>query len=245
MTSFTNVALEQLRRGQTVECVWLSLGSVALAEVAAESAPASIVFDGQHGLWERGTLHAAIAAAAPATPLVRVQANSVAVIGEALDSGAQGVIVPLVETAAEAAAAVAAAHYPPRGVRSGGAMRPLRDFGAYRGACDTGIMVAVMIETQAGLDNAAAIVATPGLDLVFIGPGDLGLAVGSAALEGAMGSILAICNAQGVPCGLFTGSVDDARRRVAQGFTFVVAEDDIRLARGGIASSLANFRKPA
>ena len=242
--SFTNRALERLRAGEALGCVWLSLGAPALAEIAAEHAPDTIVFDGQHGLWDKTALRSAFGIAAVAsTPLVRVAANIAHIIGEALDAGAQGVIVPLVESAAEAAAAVRSAHYPPHGNRSGGGVRPLADFAAYSAACARNILVAVMIETQAGLDNAAEIAATPGVDMVFIGPGDLGLAVGADALEPAIQSILATCRVQAMPCGIFTGSAENARRRVAQGFQFVVIEDDIRLVRGGISRALAAFNQ--
>ncbi len=241
--TFENRALAALRKGDAVACIWLSLGSPALAEIAAEVRPGAVVFDGQHGLWEKTSLHHAIATVAPAsTPIVRVQTNTVAAIGEALDSGAQGVIVPLVETAEEAAAAVAAAHYPPTGVRSGGGVRPLGDYAAYIAACSTQILVSVMIETAKGLDNAADIIATPGLDLVFIGPGDLALALGSDAATGldpAMQHILGLCRAAGVPCGLFTTSPEAAAARIAQGFAFVVGEDDIHSARTGYARALA------
>lgn len=240
--TFENRALAALRNGDAVACIWLSLGSPALAEIAAEARPGAVVFDGQHGLWEKNTLHQAIATVAPAaTPIVRVQANTVAAIGEALDSGAQGIIVPLVETADEAAAAVAAAHYPPKGVRSGGGVRPLGDYGAYIAACSTQILVSVMIETARGLDNAADIIGTPGLDLVFIGPGDLALALGpdaASGLEPAMQHILGLCQAAGVPCGLFTTSAEAAAARIAQGFAFVVGEDDIHSARTGYARAL-------
>jgi 2-keto-3-deoxy-L-rhamnonate aldolase RhmA len=240
--TFENRALAALRSGDAVACIWLSLGSVALAEIAAEQRPGAVVFDGQHGLWERQALHHAIAAVAPvSTPVVRVQVNNIAAIGEALDSGAQGVIVPLVETADEAAAAVAAAHYPPLGVRSGGGVRPLGDFAGYLASCARQMLVGVMIETARGLANAGEIVATPGLDMVFIGPGDLALALGpdaAAGLEPAMQYILALCQAANVPCGLFTTSPEAAAARIAQGFAFVVAEDDIHAARTGYARSL-------
>jgi len=238
--TFTNPTLAKLRRGEAASCVWLSLGSVALAEIAAEQGPDAVVLDGQHGLWDVASSHAAFAAIAPhATPLVRVAANTGHAIGSALDAGAQGVIVPLIDTADEAAAAVAAARFPPVGNRSGGGVRPLRDFPAYVAACDTQTLVSVMIETRAGLDNAAAIAAVPGIDLIFIGPGDLGLALGDpAALEPAVVAILAAARAAGVPCGIFTSDADAARRRIAQGFAFVVAAEDIGLTRRGIAAAL-------
>lgn len=244
---YTNDALQRLRDRRPVSCVWLSLGSTALAEIAAECSPDMIVFDAQHGLWERTTLHAAIlVATGSSTPVVRVAANTSHVIGEALDSGALGVIVPLVEDAAQAAAAVAAAHYPPYGSRSGGGVRPLGNFAAYRETCKTQIMVSVMIETRTGFANAREIIATPGIDMVFVGSGDLALSLGPDAapgLEGAIHLILDLCRSSGVPCGIFTGSTEDARTRLSEGFAFVVAEDDIRLARNGIARSLSEVRK--
>lgn len=240
---FTNHALQRIRGGDAVSCVWLSLGSVALAEIAAECSPGMIVFDAQHGLWERNTMHAAILAASwGSTPVVRVASNNSQLIGEALDSGALGVIVPLVDDAAQAAAAVTAAHYPPRGNRSGGGVRPLANFLAYGESCATQVMVSVMIETKLGLANVDEIVATPGIDLVFIGSGDLALSLGpdgDSGLEESIERIHSVCRSMGVPCGIFTGSVEDARARLAQGFAFVVAEDDIRLARNGIARSLS------
>jgi 2-dehydro-3-deoxyglucarate aldolase/4-hydroxy-2-oxoheptanedioate aldolase len=240
--AFENRALAALRRGDAVTCIWLSLGSVAIAELAAECRPGAIVFDGQHGLWEKTTLHNAIALVAPvATPIVRVQANNAAMIGEALDSGAQGIIVPLVETAEQAAAAVAAAHYPPGGHRSGGGVRVLGDFAPYVAACATETMVGVMIETTRGLANAQAIIAVPGVDLVFIGPGDLALGLGPAAAKGldpAMLHILSLCRARGVPCGLFTTSAEAAAARIAQGYALVVGDEDGRAARSSFAASL-------
>ena len=91
--------------------------------------------------------------------LVRVEDDSATAIGRALDSGAEGVIVPLVETAAQAEAAAAASHYPPKGHRSGGGVRPLRDFAAYTAAAADAIAVGVMIETAKGVENAEAIAA--------------------------------------------------------------------------------------
>lgn len=238
--TFTNTTLAKLRRGEPAACVWLSLGAVPLAEIAAEQRPDAVVLDGQHGLWDVVSTHAALAAIAPhATPLVRVAANTGHAIGSALDAGAQGVIVPLIDDAAQAAAAVAAARFPPHGNRSGGGFRPLRDFPGYIAACATDTLVALMIETRAGLDNVAAIAAVPGIDMLFVGPGDLGLALGDpAALEPAIAAILAASQAAGMQCGIFTGDAETARRRIAQGFVFVVAAEDLGLNRRGIAAAL-------
>src|SRR5216683_7356678 len=102
-----NPLLEHLAAGRAISTLWLVLGSVAAAEVMAEGRPDAMIFDMQHGLWDRRTLFEAFAAIrGKSQPLVRVAENSATAIGEVLDLGAAGVIVPLIETAAEAKAAV-------------------------------------------------------------------------------------------------------------------------------------------
>ena len=111
---------------------WLAMGSVALTEAAVQAGCDAIVIDLQHGLWERRELESAIGIVPHTIPvIVRVAENTVQAIGMALDAGAEGVMVPMIETAAQAKQALRAAKYPPHGVRSGGGVRPLRDFAAY------------------------------------------------------------------------------------------------------------------
>jgi 2-keto-3-deoxy-L-rhamnonate aldolase RhmA len=100
--------------GKSVGVIWLSLRSVALVELAARAKPDAIVIDMQHGLWDRRDLEAAIGAVPSALPvIVRVAENSALAIGTALDAGAEGVIVPLIESGAEAARAVSYCTHPP------------------------------------------------------------------------------------------------------------------------------------
>ena len=165
----------RLHAGETISTLWCDLGSVPAAEVMAETRPDAIIFDLQHGLWDR-----------------------VSLIGEALDLGASGIIVPLVETAEEAKAVVAAAKFPPEGNRSAGGARPMMDFGTYAREANQSLMVGVMIETAKVLKNAAAIAAVPGHDLVDKGPRDLSLSLGEfpepgEKHESAMLAILAAC----------------------------------------------------
>ena len=114
--------------------------------------------------------------------LVRVAENSARAIGTALDAGAEGVIVPLIESAEAAAQALSFSRYPPLGMRSGGGVRPLIDFAGYAAGASS-IATLLMIETRAGLAAASAIAATEGLDMVFIGPGDLALSLGVAPTQ--------------------------------------------------------------
>ncbi len=141
----------RIGQSEPIGLFWMSLGSPAVIELAAQAAPDAIVIDAQHGLWDRQSIEYAIGIASKTAPvLVRVAENSANAIGQALDAGAEGVIVPLIETDSEAAAAVAAARFPPEGSRSGGGVRPLgRDFGAYYMNAMQHTIVGVMIESAA------------------------------------------------------------------------------------------------
>ncbi|MCW5773140.1 MAG: hypothetical protein KIT16_15975 [Rhodospirillaceae bacterium] len=237
----------RLASGDSVGVIWLALGSPALAEMAARSNPDAIVLDLQHGLWDRASVEAAIGAIPSRIPvLVRVAENSPRAISEALDAGAEGVVVPLVESASEAMAAVSASRYPPEGLRSSGGVRPLADFAAYVEGARRGIVVCVMIETAEGVRNAREIVGVEGIDLIFIGTGDLALSLGAfpkpdQRLDAACASVCEACKAAEVPCGIFTTSVEAARARRADGYRMTVTANDIQLVAMGFAAASAGF----
>ena len=242
----------RLHAGETITTLWCDIGSVAAAEIMAEARPDAVIFDLQHGLWDRASLFNGFAAIrGKSEPIVRLAANNPTVIGEALDLGAAGIIVPLIETAEEAEAVVAAAKFPPKGHRSAGGARPMLEFATYAGEANRSLMVGVMIETAKGLKNAAAIAAVPGVDLIFIGPGDLSLSLGEFPKPGkkheqAMQTILAICKKAKVPCGLFTMGADDAIERARQGFQFVLLGNDFDFllsASQGAAAQFAHHRR--
>lgn len=237
----------RLKAGEALGCNWLQLGATALAELAVEESPDAIVLDMQHGVWDRTTLNNAVGMiAGRAPPIARVQDDSLWAINSALDAGCHGVIVPLIDSAEQCAAAVAAAHYPPKGRRSAGGPRTNYDFAAYREAAAANLLVGVMIETADGVEAAEAIAATPGLDMIFIGPADLGLALGDVAggqrFDAALARILAAGRASGVAVGIYTSSVEQAVSRAKEGFQFMVVANDIHLARTGARASWAGFR---
>ncbi len=242
-----NPVLKTIRDGGSVGMVWLSLGSTAVAELAADAGPDAVVFDLQHGLWQRQTLQDAIGIVrAKTTPLARVADGSATAIGEALDAGPLGVIVPLVETAEQAAAAVAAAKYPPAGIRSGGGVRPLMDFKAYGVAANDAVLVSVMVETARGVENAAAIAAVPGVDLVFIGTGDLALSIGTfpefgPEHETVVKEVQQACRDVGTPCGAFTPHLAFALDRRRQGFQATVIAEDISMVHGAAKTAIKGF----
>jgi len=242
----------RLAKGEPLGVFWMSTGSVAAIELATAAKPDAIVLDAQHGLWDRASIEHAVGAGSRHAPvLIRTAENAPVAIGQALDAGADGVIVPLIEDAGEAAAAVAAARFPPHGVRSAGGVRPLsQGFADYYAQANARTVVGVMIETERAVANAAAIAGTPGIDFVFIGSGDLAISLGTFPQpdprhEKACRTVLEACKAKGVPCAIFTANADAAIKRRREGYALVVVANDIDLLKGGFASAMTAFNDAA
>ncbi|WP_257226610.1 HpcH/HpaI aldolase family protein [Rhodococcus opacus] len=174
-------------------------------------------------------------------PLVRVARNDAADIGRALDAGALGVIVPMVETAEEATAAVSACRYPPLGTRSFGPAHARVLYGAdYADRAGDLITCIPMIETVRGLANADDILAVPGVEAVYVGPADLSLSLGLPPLldhqdrvfVDALTAITGAAARHGVAAGVHA-SASLADTRLEQGFTMVtVGVDQAVLSEG-------------
>jgi len=248
-----NAALAKWRRGEPSVGAWLSVGNVHIAELIANAGFDWVVLDLQHGLIEYGDLLRMLPAISTTetTPLVRVSGNNLPEINKVLDAGAMGVIVPLVNTAVQAAAAVSACRYPPDGTRSFGPTRAALYGGRnYAAEANGQIACIAMIETQEGLDNLEAIVSTPGLGGIYVGPSDLALSLGLpprgdsdeprhvAAVE----RILAACKRAKVPAGIHTGGLEWSRRRLAMGFDFVTLGSDIGFMMQAVTADLAAAR---
>jgi 4-hydroxy-2-oxoheptanedioate aldolase len=163
-----------------VHNAWLGLGSPLGVEIAADAGWHVVTIDQQHGMGGypelTGCLTAARAAGVPA--LVRVATLDYGLIGRALDAGAQGVIVPMVETGADAAKAVHAVKYPPHGGRSFGPNRArLLVKGDYFANADAWTVACGQIETKQAVENIDAICATEGFDMICVGPNDLAISM--------------------------------------------------------------------
>ena len=240
----------RLASGRCLGVVWMSMGSAALVEIAAQAKPDALVIDLQHGLWDRRELEAAIGLVPDEIPvIVRVAENTALAISTALDAGAEGIIVPLVETAKEARAAVRHAKYPPHGRRSGGGVRPLVDFPAYFEGSDN-IVVMIMIETEKGVAHAEKIAIVEGVDMVFIGTGDLALSLGTFPAHThdhtrACATIHRACQKAWIPCGIFTLNADMACMRREQGYRMVVVANDVDVVQRGFGASVERFRPAA
>jgi 4-hydroxy-2-oxoheptanedioate aldolase len=187
------------------------------------------------------------ALAATGTPaVVRVPCNEPSTIGRALDRGAAGVIVPMVDTAEEAAAAVAACHHPPRGTRSYGPTRL-----AWAPAAAPPLCI-VMVETLDAVESTPAIAAVDGLDAVFVGPSDLALSAGlplSAQLddpdyERLLLRVVEPCRERGLPLGIYCASAAHVQRFRRLGFTFFALMSEAAMLRGAAAAHLESVRQP-
>jgi 4-hydroxy-2-oxoheptanedioate aldolase len=248
-----NAALAKWRRGEPSVGAWLSLGNVHTAEMIANAGFDWVCVDMQHGLISYTDLLRMLPAISTTetTPLVRVSGNNLPEINKALDAGAMGVIVPLVNTPEQAAAAVSACRYPPDGTRSFGPTRAALYGGrGYAAEANDQIACIAMIETQEGLDNLRAIVSTPGLGAVYIGPADLALSLGLpprgdtdeprhlAAVE----QILTACKRLKVPAGIHTGGLEWSKRRLAMGFDFVTLGTDAGFMMQAVTADLAAVR---
>src|SRR5215218_8074530 len=158
----------------------LGFGSPLVAEAMAGTGIDFIMIDGQHGSWGPDATIAAFMAmaASPAAPMARVARNDFTQIGRLLDEGALGIVIPMVNTAEDAKAAADACRFPPTGTRSWGYGRAARYGDDYPDWIDDQVFVAVQIETAQAVENAEAILATPGVDGCWTGPSDLALSMG-------------------------------------------------------------------
>ena len=210
--------------GQACHGLWSLLPGAVAGELLARTGADFVVVDLQHGAVTEVDLPGVAAAitAAGSVPLVRTRSPSFADVGRPLDLGACGVIVPNVRDADHAREVVAASRYAPAGGRS---------IGRLSGGVDHPLVV-VMVETASALEDLDAVLAVPGLDGVYVGPGDLALSLNLAGAEnradlrGVLSSIIARACAAGVPVGVHAYNGEDAAGYAAEGASIVTVAVD-------------------
>ena len=226
---------ERVRAGDALVGTFLNLGSPLAAEVCALAGFDFVVVDLEHGAGTESELIPTLQAlGGRCGAVVRVEAASRPRVQRALDGGADGVMVPRIESAEEARAAVAATRYPPRGVRGVAYMNRGAAFGV--GAPERDALVAIQIETRGAVEQAREIAALDGVDVLYVGPADLAAALGTSELP--LDEIVAAAEAEGKAAGLFTRVREDAERALERGFRFVtVGADSFFLAEGARAAA--------
>lgn len=245
----SNKIKEMWRAGKSATLGWLSFGDSFVAEVMARQGFDSLCVDLQHGLTEMSGVASMLQAISQTetVPFVRVAWNDPAAIMKALDLGAMGVIVPLVNNAEEAARAVSACRYPPVGMRSNGPVRASFYAGPnYVPEANNEIIVMAMIETKEGIENLEAICATPGLDAVYIGPSDLSFALGLPPRPDNPDPLhMATCDRirdtahkHGIKCVMHCAGAEFAAGAVKRGFDMVMLTGDMPCMIAGAQAEL-------
>ncbi len=233
---------------------WITLGHPSIAEILSHAGFDWLVVDLEHttiSIEQAGELIRTIDLCG-VTPLVRLTSNHPDQIKRVMDAGAHGVVVPMVNSAADATRAVAATRYAPKGNRGVGLARAQKfgvDFKEYLQWQSEGPVVIVQIEHQDALDQLESILSVPGVDGFIIGPYDLSCSMGMpgeferSEFKEAMNRILSTGLRMGCPAGLHIVEPDQSRLRqvIAEGYRFIAYSVDIRMldvaARTGIATA--------
>lgn len=244
---------EHWQTGQVAYTGWLSMPDPWSAEVMAHAGFDALVVDLQHGLGDTGGLLGMLQAIGDAgvPALVRAAWNEPSGLMRALDTGAHGVICPMVNTAEECEAFVAACRYPPRGIRSFGPTRSLVSIGPdYMLRAEAFSLTFAQIETAAGLDNVEAIASVSGLDGLYVGPYDLSLDLGLAEpgnledprLLEACGAIREVAERHQLVAGIYTNTAEAGARMAALGFRLVNIATDTTLLQRAAAETVRKAR---
>ncbi|CAB3747157.1 2,4-dihydroxyhept-2-ene-1,7-dioic acid aldolase [Burkholderia puraquae] len=250
----SNVFKAALARGDAQVGLWLGLANPYSAEVVAGAGFDWLLIDGEHAPNTVPTILAQLQAIAPypSHPVVRVPWNDPVIVKQVLDLGVQTLLVPMVQSADEARAAVAATRYPPHGIRGVGSALARASrwnrIGDYLHRANGEMAVLVQVETRAGLEAIDAIARVEGVDGVFIGPADLAADLGhlgnpghpdvQAAIDGAIRTI----KAAGKAPGILSADETAARRYLEAGALFVAVGVDTTLLARSAERLAAQFK---
>jgi 4-hydroxy-2-oxoheptanedioate aldolase len=241
---------ERLERGRPLLGTFLQSPSTLSAELVSGLGLDFVCVEAEHSGMGRETVQGLVAVSTlTGTPaLVRVSGNAQAEIAAALDAGAAGVIVPRVDSAAEAAEAVRAARFPPaggRGVGPGRAARFGQGVAEYFASANDAIVVGVQIESAQAVSQAAAIAGVEGVDFVFVGPGDLaaslGLPFGDERVNDVIASVLALAGEAGRPAGIWAPTAQRAADWLRAGFRMVILGSDLGFLAEAVVRALAEL----
>jgi len=251
------------REGKVVYGCWLSIPSSFSAEVMAHQGYDYVCVDMQHGVidYQAAVTMLQAISTTEAMPFVRVPWNEPGIIGKALDAGAYGVVIPLVNTREQAEAAVGACRYAPDGYRSFGPVRATYYAGAdYATGANREIACIIMIETTTALANIDDILSVPGIDAVYVGPADLSLTLGlpprmdndAEPFERARRAIADACRKRGITAGIHANAALAPKHAEAGYQMITVSSDtgsmasaaggDLRSLRGGGPSGQPVYR---
>lgn len=251
-----NIVKQRWQAGEACVNGWCAIPSSFAAELMAHSGWDSITIDLQHGMADYQcavTMLQAISTT-DVPPLVRVPWLEPGIIQRMLDAGSMGIICPMINSAEEAKKFVGACKYTPLGYRSSGPVRAAIYAGAdYIANANDEILAIAMIETMEAIENLDAILSTPGLDGVYIGPTDLALTMGKppildatdADLVANIEKIIDAANAKGLGAGIHCGSPEYAAKMIVRGAKLVTIGSDGRLLQSAAQTAVAKCKGEA
>ena len=250
----TNEFKRALRQGQPQLGLWVSNPDALNAEIIAGAGYDWALCDMEHApnSFAQAARQLQAFAGSRTTALVRPIWNDPLQVKQLMDLGAPGLLFPMVQSVAEAEAAVAATRYPPKGVRGAAGVVRATNFGRaprYRQEVEQETAILIQLESRSALDQAEAIAAVDGVDGIFFGPADLSADLGyggNPAAPEVWETILPVAQsliAKGVPVGSLTLELEWAKALLAQGFTFVACGMDNALLARAADALLADLRE--
>jgi 2-keto-3-deoxy-L-rhamnonate aldolase RhmA len=244
--------------GVSIGTFMFEFNTPGIGPIAAEAGAEFAIFDMEHSGWSVETIRMLVATTRSTAmiPMVRVPATEYHFIARVLDAGAMGVMVPMVESAAQAEAIVAAAKYPPGG-RRGAAFGVAHD--DYTGgdlvekinSANKEVLLIALIETVAGVRNADAIAAVPGIDVLWIGHFDLTNSLGIPGqfdhpeFKASMASVLEVCGRHGKVPGILAGDTVGGKKLLDQGFRMLAYGGDLWLYQAAVRQGVSALQQHA
>lgn len=247
-----NLLKTALREGKACIGLWCSLASALTTEVVAGSGAGWLLVDGEHSPNDLRSVMAQLQAIAafPCEGAVRLPGDDPVLIKQFMDAGARSLMIPNVRSAAQARDIVAAMTYAPGGIRGFSVGHRANQFGRiadyHRNARDNQLL-AVQIECETGVANAREIAAVEGVDVLFVGPGDLSTNMGAmgnpgaAPVQRAIAAVRRAAAEAGKASGILAPAKADADRYLADGFTMVAVGSDLGLLARGADALIASF----
>jgi 4-hydroxy-2-oxoheptanedioate aldolase len=242
-----NTVKQRMLAGEPGIGVGVGLGSSTAAGLLARAGFDFVLVDYQHGEWDDAAALAAFRSISlqGAVPMARVRQNDFYTIGRVLDRGALGIVVPMVNSVADAQAAAFAVRYPPLGGRSFGGTLALHYGADFDTWIDHEIFLAIQIESAQAVEHAEEILAVQGVDGCWVGPNDLARSMGTTqntpAHTDAILQVIEACRRTNKIAGISAADAADAQRWIAHGMLFVTAGGDGAMVASGGRETLRHL----
>ena len=251
-----NLLKSKLIQGELGIGIWCSLGSALVTEIIAGSGCDWVLMDGEHSPNDLLSIIAQLQAISGETaePIVRLPSDDSNLIKQFLDGGARNLMIPNVRDAAQARSIVAATRYAPDGIRGYSTGHRANRFGrikGYHAIAHKNQLLVIQIECSVGVANAAEIAAVDGVDVLFVGPGDLSANLGAMGnpnaehVQVAIRHVIKAAYSSGKAAGILAPVKEDADRYIGNGCTLVAVGGDLGLVARGSDALMATYGKGA